>query len=86
MVKCPCENCICVPICKHKTFYKLFYDCIYLRIYEPGYLIREERCLERIYGIQNILKSTVWIYEYSPSLVNYSVQSVVKIRGKELDD
>jgi len=86
MVKCPCENCICIPVCKYKSFYKLFRDCIYLRIYEPAYLIREQRGLKRIQGIHNILKSTAWNYEYSPALVNYSVQSVVKIRGKELDD
>jgi len=23
----PCDNCICVPICRHKTYSKLFDDC-----------------------------------------------------------
>jgi len=26
-MKCPCENCLCVPICRHKQHYKLLEDC-----------------------------------------------------------
>jgi len=83
--KCPCEECICIPVCKHKSFYKLFQDCIYLRIYEPTYLIREQRGLRSIQAIHNILKSTAWTYEYSPALINWALSyAIVKIRGRGL--
>ena len=82
--KCPCEECICIPVCKHKSFYKLFQDCIYIRIYEPAYLNREQRDLRRIQAIYNTLKSTAWSYKYSPALINWALQEVVKIRGKGL--
>lgn len=26
-MKCPCYNCICVPICRHKEYNTLFQDC-----------------------------------------------------------
>ena len=25
--KCPCINCICIPLCRHKRYIKLFDDC-----------------------------------------------------------
>jgi len=25
--KCPCEDCICISICKNKQIYYLFHDC-----------------------------------------------------------
>lgn len=31
MTKCPCEECICVPICKHRTYNVLLDKCNLLR-------------------------------------------------------
>lgn len=27
MNECPCINCVCIPICRHKTFLKMHADC-----------------------------------------------------------
>ena len=35
-MKCPCEDCICVPICRHKTYEKLIADCILVWNYLPS--------------------------------------------------
>jgi hypothetical protein len=59
-MKCPCEGCICIPICKHKNYLKLFGDCIYLRIYEPFYGQLEKRDYKRMKQIQTNIKPTQW--------------------------
>lgn len=30
-IKFPCDNCICVPVCRHKHYSNLFADCTLLR-------------------------------------------------------
>ena len=32
-IKCPCINCICVPMCRHKTFDNLYDSCILVEQY-----------------------------------------------------
>jgi len=27
MIECPCHNCICVPICRQKEYFRLIDDC-----------------------------------------------------------
>ena len=57
--KCPCEDCICLAICRHKEYLKLFHDCE---------LLRTENNFDRIYTkrkvrlptIQNVLNPTRW--------------------------
>ena len=33
MMNCPCYNCICVPVCKHKSFHNLYFNCSLLSVY-----------------------------------------------------
>ena len=82
MIKCPCENCICIPVCKHKSFYKLFQDCIYLRIYEPFYNIREQRDVTRLQAINDTLKSEEWECTSMSSESKYVSHVVVQIQRK----
>jgi len=79
--KCPCEDCICIPVCKQKSFYKLFRDCIYLRIYEPAYAVTNRNDISRLQAINDILKSEAWNYVFSSSKSNYSDHVVIKIEG-----
>jgi hypothetical protein len=35
--ECPCKNCICIPICRHKMYMQLFKDCCLVKKYVPKY-------------------------------------------------
>lgn len=79
--RCPCEDCICIPVCKHKSFYKLFRDCIYLRIYEPAYAATNQNNILRLQTINNTLKSEAWKCMFKVSKSKYANHIVVKIEG-----
>ena len=64
--KCPCEDCICLAICRHKEYPDLFQDCILLREYEPAYSNHKLRSPTRIYSLQAILNPTIWVHGYDP--------------------
>ena len=57
-MKCPCINCICVPVCRHKTFDNLYDDCILLEDYSYD----NDLLTPPIYRIEinSILKPTTW--------------------------
>jgi len=57
---CPCVDCICIPVCKHKPFSFLFCDCILVDSYAPRYKQRHIRDAEKIMEIQEILKPMRW--------------------------
>jgi hypothetical protein len=62
-MKCPCEGCITLAICRHKTYTRLFRDCILLREYDPKYNITSKRSVANHLLIQNTIKPTIWKYE-----------------------
>lgn len=33
---CPCLNCICVAVCRHKLYHILHRDCFDVKLYLPG--------------------------------------------------
>jgi len=59
--KCPCINCICVPMCKHKFFSELKTQCSL--VYD--YLTYDRKSLidmytDRVNKIYKVLKPTTW--------------------------
>ena len=63
-VECPCENCICVAVCRHKPYDNLFQDCELLNDYEPSYKSMYSRNEDLITAIKMILNPTGWDYVY----------------------
>lgn len=61
-MNCPCEQCICLAICRHKRYLNMFRDCDILRIYEPHYQSVTRRTAVRIINIVRILEPTIWKY------------------------
>ena len=59
-IDCPCEECICVPVCRNKPFMTLFNHCIFLRIYEPRYSEATRRDPHRILKIIDHLQPDTW--------------------------
>lgn len=37
LTKCPCEDCLCAPICRHKGYFKLMNDCSLINKYINSY-------------------------------------------------
>ena len=35
-VKCPCQDCLCVPVCRNKSFFDLIANCKYIKEYESS--------------------------------------------------
>jgi hypothetical protein len=59
-IDCPCEECISLAICRHKSYLKLFQDCILLRIYEPFYNMIDNRDDFRIRLLAKTLNPLNW--------------------------
>lgn len=75
---CPCKNCICVPICRHKKFGLLF-DCELLRLYEPNSSDPYLRDVPSMFALQYTLKPTRWKYGYNNK--SYSINfPIVQLR------
>ena len=63
--KCPCKGCICVPVCRHKTYGQLFRDCILLQEYEPIHRNYDDRDIDKIGLLQRVLKPSQWRFGFS---------------------
>ena len=55
-MNCPCENCICLPVCRHKKYSRLFKDCSLIKEYIPF----GNRKKKYLYQIEEIMKPTCW--------------------------
>jgi hypothetical protein len=62
-LKCPCENCVCMAICRLKTYPELFLQCTLLLDYEPRYSSKNGRDYRKMYRLQDILKPINWQYK-----------------------
>lgn len=59
-IKCPCEECICVPICRHKHYSQMVRDCIIIgyHLYEEGDFSSKNR-VRRFYSYLDIVRYTL---------------------------
>ena len=62
-MKCPCENCVCLPVCRHKEYSNLFIDCSLIREYIPDHNLVFMRSWDHIYHLEEIMKPTRWGFE-----------------------
>lgn len=85
-MKCPCKDCLCVPICRHKKYIKIV-ECSLLR----GYLI--DPCTARIRPSKRILKVEKIIHpvhwkchtKNKRSNVVYVIKKDNKFKGKNYE-
>ena len=68
-MKIPCKECLCIPICRHKSYHLLVDGCEpaanYLSLSEDDIVNREdgeitEEQLRRIQNVEDILTPTRW--------------------------
>jgi hypothetical protein len=63
---CPCTDCICVPMCRHKPYMRLFRECNIVDKYAKlDYNVRL-RTAKSIDEIEDILKPTNWVRNLYP--------------------
>lgn len=74
-MKCPCESCISMAICRNLSYLKLFSKCILLRRYEPFYSSVRIKNLKKMKTIEKTLKPLTWYVGYS----SYSKSPIIKI-------
>lgn len=67
---CPCYNCICVPICRHKDYYKLGQECKLVMEYVKH--MDGDHHRYRCKVIEVILKPTVWGVRDMPTEVGFA--------------
>jgi hypothetical protein len=64
MINCPCINCICLPICRSKSYSQLVTDCklaVDFVIITPGPALNPiHRDSVRMRSLYSILKPTKW--------------------------
>ena len=73
MSKCPCENCLIIPICRHKDLDKLL-KCEPLSIYLMRYIASIAASKERIklrQGVIDIVKPTQWGIDHNGYFTKY---------------
>lgn len=63
--KCPCKDCICVPVCKHKVYNKLVSGCQIIKeeLYFRGPVsdkIRRKRFTKAVVDVEKYLKPVSW--------------------------
>ena len=79
----PCELCICVPICRNKTYIKLFQDCGNIRLYEPSHNKPIQRDKYRIQAIEKHLNPSIWSIRY---IDKYKLHMIVNKTYNEIED
>ncbi len=73
MVKCPCEDCICIPICRHKHL-NSFFACELIKEYLMEYVsslspsARRAKCRHEVL---KILKPTQWSVDLKGYFTKY---------------
>jgi hypothetical protein len=92
MDRCPCKDCICIPICRNKDYVDLFNDCYLLDKYTSSkskyVVLRDEK---KIYKIQDILKPNAWLFRKSgksghPMVFKKTLNSSGQIEIKNYND
>lgn len=66
-MNCPCDECLCLPICRHKHVHQLFRECKLLQRYNPDYYNMQSEDKSKLFYIQKIMKPTHWEFGYIPN-------------------
>jgi len=55
---CPCVNCICLVVCRHKDYYILRQECELVMLYTQTNILSQHRARCKV--LEMVLKPTVW--------------------------
>lgn len=73
----PCHECICVPVCRLKSFNVLLNDCAKIKYfyYTEQHVLKQNKFNNKIIVIQDALKDPVW-----KTLLNKIEKEIKKIK------
>lgn len=74
-MKCPCENCICVPVCKHKKYHDLLECEILLNFIEDELVLNVKHVCDYFNAVHRriiyaTLKPSAWLIDVTGRVVN----------------
>ena len=62
--KCPCIDCVCIPICRHRSFSEMLTRCSIIHEYENSHMERNgEEYFISLLELEKVLKPTNWCYK-----------------------
>jgi len=76
----PCQDCICIPICRHKHYKTMIRECNLIRnlLYFPdGQVRKDQKISTHLDKIQKILRPTMWVYSHEFGVVSRSYYEVM---------
>jgi len=76
--QCPCDGCISVAICRHKSYSNLFKQCSDLKDYIPTQTHPYLRNRERILEVQEILNPRDWAFLVDHQYTEYDYPLVLR--------
>lgn len=77
--KCPCIKCICIPVCRHKTYFKLKDECELVHQYiMDEILVRGNKGFSYRIEIKSAIKPTEWTLNFQGEITE------TKLRPGEL--
>ena len=64
MEECPCIDCICIPVCRHRSFSEIIRNCSIVCEYENTHMERNgEEYFISLLEMERVLKPTNWSYK-----------------------
>jgi hypothetical protein len=64
---CPCDNCICIAICRHKTWDRMRFECKLMENYIIRFMSVHHGAYKK--AIVDILKPTQWTVDENYCLI-----------------
>ena len=59
-VPCPCIDCICKPICRHKPYLRMIWECSLIKEYIPDYNHISITNREPLISVESALNPITW--------------------------
>ena len=71
---CPCIDCILIPMCRHKTYISMIFQCSIVREYIPNYNYIDEDNRLKLITIESAIQPITWAAPpKSKMLIRYSL-------------
>ena len=83
MNKCPCRECICMPICRNKSYLRLVHECELINSYLCTPCDASKKRNYPLKVLYNLFKPTRWYLDKGKSESYLYNNKVIMVRGKK---
>lgn len=81
-MQCPCENCICIAICKTKEYIQLINQCSLITKYLIDPCNISVRPINRLQKVKELINPTFWDYEIETEQGGVKFTWIIKKKEK----